>query len=129
MNGIGTAARLRSGGTAALLVLSGALLGIAADRFWLSQGEPVDAALTADTLADHLGLDPAAEASLSALLDTLHAEILSAAAFGPDSLQAKVDHAHRRIAESLPTESRTSFHSWMQGHHEEVMRRLQESPR
>jgi hypothetical protein len=80
--------------------------------------------LTAGTMAERLGLSRAEEQRLSALLDTLHAEIGAAAAFGPDSLQAATDAAHRRIEASLPPPARVGFHAWMQEHHEQMRHRM-----
>jgi hypothetical protein len=59
---------------------------------------------------------------LNALLDTLHADLRAAMGRGPDALREAADAAHRRIDASLPPEARADFHSWMQEHHEQMLR-------
>jgi hypothetical protein len=121
-------ARWRAAGTAVLLLLIGAVLGITVDRLWLSPPTSQAASLTVETMASRLGLSSMEERRLGALLDSLHAEILAAIAHGPDSLRAATDAAHRRIDASLPVEARPGFHAWMQEHHEQLMHGLHRGP-
>ncbi|MEQ1858050.1 MAG: hypothetical protein ABL963_16465 [Longimicrobiales bacterium] len=116
-------ARTRATATALLLIVAGAALGIVVDRLWLSA--PADEmSLTAGAMADQLGLTPEDEARLVVLLDSLHTEVTAAAAAGPDALRRATDAAHMRIAASLPPESRSAFHGWMQEHHEHMMQQM-----
>jgi hypothetical protein len=116
--------RTRAAATAVLLVLTGAVLGIAADRALFSPA-PIEAmSLTPEALAERLGLSPGEAARLGALLDSLHGDVTAAAADGPEALRAATEAAHRRIEASLPPESRPAFHSWMQEHREHMMHRM-----
>jgi hypothetical protein len=116
--------RARAVGTAALLLLTGALLGIAVDRAWLSPAPMQTMSLTADAMSERLGLSSEEQARLVVLLDSLHAEVVVAAAAGPEALRAATDAAHETIAASLPPESRPAFHSWMQEHREHMMHQM-----
>ncbi len=117
-------ARLRAAGTMAFLLVVGAMLGIAVDRIWLMP-TPMEAnPLTAGAMSERLGLSPEEEAELDSLLDSLHGVIAEAAGEGPEALRAATEAAHRRIAETLPPESRMLFHSWMQEHRNHMMHRM-----
>ena len=118
-------ARRRAAGAAIFLLLTGAVLGVTADRLWFSPGvaEAIPS-LTAQGMADRLGLSAQDEARLNALLDTLHQEVLASVAEGPESLRAATDAAHRRIEASLPPEARSGFHGWMREHHEQMMHQM-----
>lgn len=119
-------ARLRAMGTAALLVVSGAAMGILVDRLWLSPPPAQASSLTAEGMAARLGLSPTEEARLRGLLDSLHAEIVRQ---GPDSLGVTVRDAQRRIEETLPPDARSEFRAWMREHHERMMHRMHGGPR
>jgi len=112
--------RVRAAGTAILLVFSGAILGIAADRLWLSPRTSEARPLTADAMAAHLGLSAEEEERLSILLDSLHGEIAAAIPYGPDSLRTATNAAHLMIEAALPGPARPAFHDWMQDHHEHM---------
>jgi len=116
--------RARAAGAATLLLLTGAVLGIAADRALFSPAPTQAMSLTAEAMSERLGLSPAERARLSALLDSLHAEVTAAAADGADALRAATDAAHGRIEDFLPPGSRPAFHSWMEEHREHVMDRM-----
>jgi hypothetical protein len=116
--------RVRAGGAAAFLLVAGAALGIAADRAWLAPPPAAAMALTAEAMSERLGLSNEQESRLVVLLDSLHAEVLAAAADGPEALRIATDDAHRTIAASLPLESRPAFHAWMQEHHDHLMRQM-----
>lgn len=121
--------RLRAAAASVLLLLTGALIGIAVDRTILSPSDvEARSPLTADAMASGLGLSPAQQAGLEALLDTLHAEVVAAASDGPDALRAATASAHRRIESSLPPESRPAFRQWMRGHREHMMERMHRGP-
>ncbi len=121
-------AHARAATTAVLLLLTGVALGIVLDRVWLSPSAVEGMSLTASSMAERLSLTPDEEARLTALLDSLHVEVTAAAADGPEALRIATDEAHRLIAASLPPESRTAFHQWMQEHHEHMMRQLGMGP-
>lgn len=118
--------RMRAAGTVLLLLLSGAVAGIAVDRLWFSA--PVNNAgampLTADAMAAQLGLSADEEARLTALLDTLNAEMAGAMAGGSEALMTATHAAHLRIEASLPPEARSAFHAWMREQHERMMLRM-----
>ena len=120
-----TRLRARAAGTALLLLLAGAVIGIVVDRAWISPSPAEGMALTPDAMSEHLGLTPAEEARLVSLLDSLHVEVMAAAADGPEALRAATDAAHRRIAASLRPEARPAFHAWMQERREHMMGRMQ----
>ncbi|MEX2048540.1 MAG: hypothetical protein WEB90_03085 [Gemmatimonadota bacterium] len=120
--------RVRAAGTAALLLLTGAALGITVDRVWLSAPPIESMSLTAGAMSERLGLSPEEAERLSVLLDSLHAQVAAAAVNGPEALRAATDAAHRRIEASLPTESRPAFHSWMQEHREHMMQQMRMGP-
>jgi len=111
-----------------LLLLSGAILGIATDRLWLSPRSIEGMSLTADAMAARLGLSAEEEERLSILLDSLHVEIAAAIPHGPDSLRAATAAAHLRIEASLPEPARPAFHGWMQEHHEHMRHRMHLGP-
>jgi len=116
--------QFRAAGVAALLLVTGALLGIAIDRVWLSPPPTESMSLTAGAMSERLGLSSEQEARLVVLLDSLHAEVLAAAAAGPEALRSATDAAHRTIDASLPPESRPAFHAWMQEHREHMMTQM-----
>jgi hypothetical protein len=116
--------RFRAGGAAALLLVTGVLLGIAIDRAWISPPPTESMSLTAGAMSERLGLSSEQEERLVVLLDSLHAEVLAAAAAGPDALRSATDAAHRTIDASLPPESRPAFHAWMQEHREHMMAQM-----
>jgi hypothetical protein len=128
MNGSRRAARLRAAGAAAFLLIAGAIMGIALDRLWLSPYGAQATPLTAAAMSDRLGLAPADQARIAALLDTLHGEISGAMVHGPDSVRAATAAAHRRIEASLPPEARPEFRAWMLGHQQHMMQRLHLGP-
>lgn len=117
-------ARARAAGTAVCLVLIGAVLGIAADRAWISPASTDDMSLTASAMSEHLGLDPTEEARLNVLMDSLHSEVVAAATRGPEALRAATDAAHRQIEAVLPPDARPAFRAWMQGHREHMMQTM-----
>jgi len=119
-----SADRLRAAGAAVLLLLAGAVLGISMDRAWLTPTPLEATSLTADAMSARLGLSSEQEARLVVLLDSLHAEVLAAAAAGPDALRNATHAAHRAIEASLPPESRPAFHSWMQERREHMMHQM-----
>jgi hypothetical protein len=116
--------RVRAVGAAALLLLAGAMLGITIDRALLSPPPTEATSLTAGAMSERLGLSSEQEARLVVLLDSLHAEVLAAAAAGPDALRRATEAAHRTIDASLPSESRPQFHAWMQEHREHMMHQM-----
>ncbi|MCA1789291.1 MAG: hypothetical protein LC667_05365 [Thioalkalivibrio sp.] len=105
-------ARLRAAGTAFLLLVAGAALGVTADRLWVAPAQAASGmALTPDAMSARLGLSDTEAARLSTLLDSLHTTVTAAAAEGPEALRAATDAAHRRIAASLrPSRDRPSTH-------------------
>jgi hypothetical protein len=108
-----------------LLLVTGAALGVAADRLWVAPAQAADGrALTPDAMSARLGLSDAEAARLSTLLDSLHTTVTAAAAEGPTALRAATDAAHRRIEASLRPESRPAFHSWMQESRDHMMQRM-----
>jgi hypothetical protein len=116
----------RAAATAALLLVSGGVMGVLVDRLWLSPPEAHATPLTAEAMAARLGLSPAEEARLRALLDSLHTEILHHV---PDSLGAAVRNAQLRIEAALPPNARSEFRAWMQEHHEQLRSRMHGGPR
>jgi len=114
-------ARWRAIGSAVLLLVTGAAIGITVDRLWISAPTVEAAPLTAESMVARLGLSEAEGRRLNALLDTLHADLSAALVRGPDALREATDAAHRRIHASLPPEARADFHVWMQEHHEQMM--------
>jgi hypothetical protein len=120
--------RWRAAGTAALLLVTGGVMGILADRLWLSPADTHAAALTAEAMAARLGLSSAEEAHVRALLDSLHTEIVSVVEHGPDSLHTAVRNARRRIEAALPPDARSEFRDWMQERHEQLMGRMHGGP-
>jgi hypothetical protein len=114
----------RAGGTATLLLVTGGVMGVLVDRLWLSPPEVQAAPLTAESMAERLSLSSAEEARLRALLDSLHAEIVTVVERGPDSLRAAVRNAQHRIEGALPADRRTEFRAWMREHHDQVIGRM-----
>jgi len=117
-------AHARTAAAAALLVLAGGLAGIAVDRLWILPSEAPASPLTVDALVERLGLDGPEEAEIRALMDSLHAEVVTAARAGPDSLAAAARSAHRRIEGALPADARPAFRAWVRDHHGHAMGRL-----
>jgi len=113
---------------AALLLLTGALLGVLVDRLWLVPRQLEAMPLTADAMTERLGLGTQDEARIRALLDSLHAEVMATVARSPDSLRAVTRNAHLRIQAALPPEARPGFGAWMQDHHRQMMERMGGGP-
>lgn len=121
-------ARLRAGGAAFLLLLTGAVLGVTVDRLF-NAAPPVEArSLTAGAMAERLGLSPDEEARLTLLLDSLHVELMSAEAGGPETLRLATHAAHRRIEAWLPDHARPAFRAWIQEHREHMMQHMRDHP-
>ncbi len=115
-------ARWRAAGTAALLLVTGGVMGVLVDRLWLAPPEFKATPLTTEAMAAHLRLSSVEEAHLRALLDSLHPEILAAARHGPDSLRAATRNAQSRIEAVLPAHTRSEFRTWIREHHEHMTR-------
>jgi len=120
-------AHARTAAAAALLVLAGALAGIAVDRLWIRPAEAPASPLTVDALVERLDLDGPEEARIRALIDSLHADVTTAARAGPDSLAAAAHGAHLRIEAALPANARPAFRAWMRDHHGRAMGRLHDA--
>ncbi|MBI4421971.1 MAG: hypothetical protein HY560_14195 [Gemmatimonadetes bacterium] len=118
----------RAAGTAALLLVTGGVMGVLVERLWLSPPETRATPLTAEAMAARLGLSSAEEAHLRALLDSLHAEIQAVVQQDPDALNAAVRNAQLRIEAALPPEARSEFRAWMQEHHDRIMGRMHGRP-
>ena len=114
----------RATSAAALLFVAGGVTGVLVDRALLSPTEIYATPLTADAMAKHLGLSPAHEARIRALLDSLHAEMAAHVQVGPDALGAAAKAAQERIEAALPLEARTQFRAWMREHHDQLMGRM-----
>lgn len=118
-------ARWKAALTALLLLLTGAALGIAADRLWLTGPSEAGAApLTVDAMARFLDLSPADRARVQRLLDSLEVEVAAASRAGPDSLRTVARRARTRLEDALPAGARSEFHQWMQSHHQRMMERM-----
>jgi hypothetical protein len=115
-------ARWRALTAVALLLFTGAVLGIIVDRNLLSPRELDASPLTAEALGARLGLSAEEEAQLRVLLDSLHAELMTAAELSPDSLRIMVRLAHRRIEAVLPPHTRADFRAWIHEHHQQLRR-------
>jgi hypothetical protein len=126
MRGWTDGARWRAAGTAALLLVSGGVMGVLVDRLWLSLPGAHAAPLTAEAMSQRLGLTSAEEARLRTLLDSLHVEILDQS---PDSLATAVRNAQLRIETALPPGARAEFRAWIQEHHEQLRGRMHRGPR
>jgi hypothetical protein len=119
-----TSERIRAAGAAGLLLVAGMALGIAVDRLVLTPAPADASALTVESLARRIDLSPEDAAGLRALLDSVHADVLAAAARGPQAAQAATRAAHGRIEASLDPRARQEFRAWMRGHREHMMRSM-----
>ncbi|HUF51004.1 MAG TPA: hypothetical protein VMN60_09240 [Longimicrobiales bacterium] len=124
MNPLKHRAGRRASAAAALLLLAGGLLGIVVDRLWLMPRQTGAMPLTAQAMVARLDLDATQEVRIRALLDSIHAEILAAAAHGPDSLRAATHGVQHRLEAALPPERRTEFRDWMHEHHRQLIQRM-----
>lgn len=115
--------RVRAAGAAALLLFTGVLLGVVLDRVFLLPTSAGANPLTVESLAERIDLPPEDQGRLRALLDSLHAEVVAAAAEGPAALRVEMEAAHARIEASLPPEARPQFRSWLHENREHMMRR------
>jgi hypothetical protein len=115
---------MKAGAAALLLAFAGAAMGIAVDRAWLRPAEAVAVPLTVEGMVEHLGLSPADETRVRALLDSMHVEVLSAADQGPDALAAAARTAHQRLEAALPEDARAGFRSWVEDHHRQLLERM-----
>jgi hypothetical protein len=118
------AARWKAAAAAALLLLTGGVTGVLVDRLLLTPHDVHTMPLTAQALAARLDLNPAEEARVRALLDTMHAEVTTATRHGPDSLLVTARSAHRRIEAALPPDARPEFRAWLHEHHRLLMQRI-----
>lgn len=110
---------------AGLLMVTGAALGITADRLWRA-GPPVAEAapLTVDAMARSLDLSAGDRARVRQVLDSLEAEVAEAARSGPDSLRSVARRARARLENALPPGARPRFREWMQLRHRQMMERM-----
>lgn len=121
----GDPSRWRAAAVGALLLLTGAALGVTVDRLWVAGARPAEAApLTFDAMARSLDLPPRERARVRTLLDSLEEEVAAAAAAGPESLGSVARHARRRLHQVLPPDRRPAFRQWMDRHHRQMMRRM-----
>jgi hypothetical protein len=118
-------ARWKAGAAALLLVLAGAAMGVLVDRSWLRPSDAAAIPLTVEGMVEHLGLAPAEEARIRVLLDSMHADVLLAAEQGPEALAEAARTAHRRLEAALPEATRPGFRDWVDGHHRQLMERMQ----
>jgi hypothetical protein len=118
----------RAAGAAALLLVTGGVMGVLVDRLWLPPPKTHATPLTAEAMATRLGLTSAEEARLRALLDSLRGEIHAVVQRAPDSLQAAVRNAQRRIEAALPPDARSEFRAWMKEHHAQMVGRMHGGP-
>jgi hypothetical protein len=125
MNWTAGSARLKAGAAALMLVLAGAAMGVLVDRTWVRPREAVALPLTVQGMVEHLGLTGADEARVRALLDSMHADVLTAAEQGPEALAEAARAAHGRLEAALPEDARPGFRSWMEAHHRQMMERMQ----
>lgn len=110
---------------AGLLLVTGAALGITADRLWLAGPPAAGAApLTVDAMARSLDLAPDDRVRVRQVLDSLEAEVAEAARMGPDSLRSVARRARARLEGALPPEARPRFRQWMQVRHRQMMERM-----
>lgn len=110
--------------TAAFLLVTGAVLGIAIDRLWLRPPEPGGPPLTAEAMAESLELTSSEEARVRRILDSLEVTISEAAGAGPDSLHAAAHRARMRLEQALPPRARPEFRRWMERHHRRMMEEM-----
>lgn len=110
--------------TAAFLLVTGAVLGIAIDRLWLRPPEPGGPPLTAEAMAESLELTSSEEARVRRVLDSLEVTISGAAGAGPDSLHAAAHRARMRLEKALPPRARPEFRRWMERHHRRMMEEM-----
>jgi hypothetical protein len=115
--------RRKAGAAAVLLLLTGVALGVFLDRVVFLPRPLAAMPLTAEALADHLDLPPSDELRIRLLLDSMHADVLAAAAGGPEALAAAAHNAHERIEAALPPDARAAFRAWVQDHHRQMMER------
>jgi hypothetical protein len=118
----------RAAGTAALLLVTGGVMGVLVDRLWLSPPETHTTPLTAEAMAARLGLSSVEEARLRALLDSLRTEIHVVVQRAPDSLGVAVRNAQLRIEAALPPAARPEFRAWMREHHAQMRSRMHGGP-
>lgn len=117
--------RWRAAAAAALLLLTGAALGVTVDRLWIAGSSSARAApLTVDALVRSLELAPADQGRVRGVLDSLREEVAGAARAGPDSLRAVARAARIRLHRALPPEHRPAFRRWMMRHHRQMMERM-----
>ena len=110
---------------AALLLVTGAAVGITVDRLWLAGPPAAGAApLTVDAMAHSLDLAPGDRVRVQQVLDSLEAEVAEAARAGPDSLRSVARRARARLEGALPPETRPRFRQWMQVRHRQMMERM-----
>ena len=116
--------RRKAGATAMLLVVAGAALGVLIDRLWLMAPGAAAMPLTPEALVADLDLGPEDEARVRMLLDSVHAEVLSASSGGPGALATVARSAHQRLEEALPPEARPAFRRWVEDHHAQMTERM-----
>ena len=116
--------RWKAATAAALLLVAGGLSGVLVDRLWLLPRDVEAMPLTAHAMAERLDLDPSEEVRVRALLDSMHAEITTAAQHGPDSLRAMARSGHLRLEAALPPRARPEFRAWIRDHHHHMMERM-----
>jgi hypothetical protein len=116
--------RARAAGAAALLLFTGVLVGVVLDRVFLLPAPATASPLTVESLAERIDLPLEDQVRLRALLDSLHAEVVAAAARGPAALRMEMEAAHERIEASLPPRARAEFRSWLHENRAHMMRRM-----
>lgn len=120
-----TDARTKAAVAAGLLFSLGAIVGVAADRWWFGSAPDLAARpLTAVAMADALNLDAAQRAQVAALLDSLALSVASAALEGPASLQAAARDVRQRLVHALPPDRRDRFARWMSDQYAQMMEHM-----
>jgi hypothetical protein len=120
--------RLRAGGAALLLLLTGAVLGIKVERLFNAPAPLEARGLTADAVAERLDLSPDEAVRLTALLDSIHGELMTAELESPEARRLATQEAHRRIEASLPPHAAPAFRAWIQEHREHMMHHMGSHP-
>lgn len=115
----------RAAAAAGLLVLAGALLGVAVDRTWIRPpAGTASPGLSVEGMARSLDLDPDTRRRVASLVDSMDAAILRAARSSPDSLRMRAREARQRIEAVLPPDRVPEFRRWMREHHRSMMRQM-----
>jgi len=121
-----TTLQWRAAFAAALLISTGAFLGVCADRLWLVAFATVEdePQVSVEALASALNLNTRQTSEIAALLDSIGWTLSEAIEQNPESLSIVARQARARLEGAVPLDRREGLQNWMDGRRSLMLDRM-----